>query len=427
MCQQHHDSQSTASKPAAAAAASDDPFPWSEGVFDAHCHPTDTMSSLDDIPKMKAAALTVMSTRSQDQSLVADAAASTLGLPSKHKLTSDTDGARIVPCFGWHPWFSHQLFDDSGPRERWTYQLPSSDDEQQKQAAKLAHYAAVLQPSPGPDDKAFLDSLPEPRPLSSFISDTRARLEQHPLGLVGEVGLDKAFRLPEPFDESSARDNSLTPGTRDGRLLSPHHVRMPHQIAILNAQLALAAELGRAVSVHGVQAHGILHDTLAATWKGHEKEVLSRRERRRIAPGAEDFSSSEDEDDPDGYRRPKRLPCGRRRVTSAPFAPRICLHSFSGADQMMKQYLNPAIPVRIFFSFSQAINLSEKNGEEKFAALMKACPDDRILVESDLHIAGAQMDDALEAMYRKVCEVKGWDLEEGVRLIRRNYEEFIFG
>ncbi|KAH6672755.1 Cut9-interacting protein scn1 [Plectosphaerella plurivora] len=425
MCQQHHDNQDTASRPDVP--TYNDPFPWSEGVFDAHCHPTDTLSSLTDIPNMKASVLTIMSTRSQDQALVAHAAASPLGLSSRDKLLSQAKGASIVPCFGWHPWFSHQLYDDSGPRDEWTYQPPVTDNDEQRQAAKLAHYAAVLQPSPGPDDKAFLDSLPEPRPLSSFINDTRARLEEHPLALVGEVGLDKAFRLPEAFDESSARDSTLTPGTRDGRLLSPHHVKMQHQIVILKAQLALAAELGRAASVHGVQAHGILYDTLVSTWKGHEKEVLSRRERRRIAPGAEDFSSSEEEDDGNGYSRPKRLPCGRRRVAPAPFAPRICLHSFSGADQMMKQYLNPAIPARIYFSFSQAINLSEKNGTEKFAALMKACPDDRILVESDLHIAGAQMDDALEAMYREVCRIKGWELEEGVRLIRRNYEEFLFG
>lgn len=428
MCQLPHDIQDEPpSNPDGV--AYDDPFPWSAGVFDAHCHPTDTMSSLDSISRMRAAVLTVMSTRSQDQSLVADAAASPLGLSSRDNLLpQEGGGARVVPSFGWHPWFSHQLFDDTGPRSQWTYQPPAGDSsEEDIKAAKLAHYAAVLQPSPGPDDTAFLDSLPEPRALSSFITETRARLADHPLALVGEVGLDKAFRLPEPFTESSARDDSLTPGTRDGRLLSPHHVRMPHQIAVLNAQLALAADLGRAVSVHGVQAHGVLHDTLAATWRGHEKEVLSRRERRRIAPGAEDFSSSEDEDDDDGRRVPKRLPCGRRKVRPAPFAPRLCLHSYSGADQMLRQYLHPAIPARVFFSFSHAINLSEKNGAEKFAAIMRACPDDRILVESDLHLAGQQMDDALEAMYRKVCEVKGWELEEGVRRIMRNFEEFIFG
>lgn len=414
-------------------APSGPPFPWSAGVYDAHCHPTDTVASLDSIPHMKAAALTVMSTRSQDQALVAEAA-SEGGLPSRSALKSldDKDRRRIIPSFGWHPWFSHQLYDDSLPQDEQTYQPPR--DECDKQASKLAHYAAVLQPSPKKEDQAFLDSLPDPKPLSLFIDVTRVRLEKHPLALVGEIGVDKVFRLPQAFDEKteSARDESLTPGGRDGRLLSPQHVQMSHQVAVLTAQLRLAGELGRAVSVHGVQAHGVLHDALVATWKGHEKEVLSRRERRRIAPGAEDFSSSSDDSDSesDEASRPARRKwhaSGRRNVPARPFPPRVCLHSFSGPDQMMKQYLHPAIPAKIFFSFSEAINLSEKNGADKFAAQMKVCPDDRILVESDLHVAGEQMDRALEVMYRKICEVKGWELEEGVRRIGRNYEEFIFG
>ncbi|KAK4238077.1 Cut9-interacting protein scn1 [Achaetomium macrosporum] len=400
-------------------------FPWHISVCDAHCHPTDTMSSIASIGSMRARALTIMATRSQDQDLVSSVAAKS-GIRDRAVLQGEpvvqNTSNRVVPAFGWHPWFSYQLYDDTDGTDgggNATYDPSGATAEQ-----KAKHYGAVLSPTP---DEKFIASLPDPKPLSSFISETRQRVLDAGTALIGEVGLDKAFRLPWPWNaaEQSERDGTLTPGGREGRSLSPHHVKMAHQVQVLKAQLRLAGELGVAVSIHGVQAHGVLFDALASLWKGYEKEVVSRRKQKLVAKGAEDFSSSDEDDEYGGTDETIRPT--EKRYKPKPFPPRVCLHSFSGSPQMVSQYLNPAIPLKVFFSFSTVINLSTAGGESKFPDVIGACPDDRLLVESDLHCAGEDMDRVLEDMYRKVCDIKGWSLEEGVERIRKNYEDFIFG
>ncbi|KAI1258870.1 Metallo-dependent hydrolase [Xylariaceae sp. FL1019] len=430
MCQQQTCGETDASQPQASGTqdhgsdVSLEPFPWDAGVFDAHCHPTDTMASIETISSMKARALTVMSTRSQDQELVYDVAsrhcfqdAETLCSPS----ATSTDQTSIIPSFGWHPWFSYQLYDDTGSN-------PKYDGTRE---SKIAHYDRILAPAPSKKDASFTTGLPDPKPLSVFLEETRSRLEKYPFALIGEIGIDKAFRLPMAWTSTheAQRDEGLTPGGREGRLLSPHRVQTAHQAAVLGAQLKLAGQMGRAVSVHGVQAHGLVYDTIAASWKGHEKEVLSRRQKRRIAPGAEDFASDSESDSDDEWT--KELPI-RKPLASAKdagtqeFPPRVCLHSYSGYVEQLKMYIHPSVPAKVYFSFSVAINWAHGGGEKTEEAI-QAIPDDRILVESDLHIAGEDMDQLLEDVCRRICRIKGWGLREGVERLGRNWRQFVFG
>lgn len=377
-------------------------IPWHLGVFDAHCHPTDTMSSISSIPGMKARALTIMATRAEDQRLVQEVA-SELGVRSK--ISEEwIDGSKVVPSFGWHPWFSHQLFDDAA------YAGKKTLDEE----AKSRHYQSVLTPSP--EDKEFLLALPDPRPLSTFIQETRDKLHQNSLALVGEIGLDRSFRLPDAWipEHHDQRDGTLTPGGREGRRLSPFRVDMDHQRKILKAQLHLAGELGRPVSMHGVQAHGVIFDTIEETWRGHERKVLSKRQKKRQEGPGDTFTKNGDEN-------------GEQTANgSKPFPPRICLHSYSGPVEPVKQYLHPTVPAEVFFSFSAVINFSN-SGHSKAEDVIKALPDDRILVESDIHMAGEEMDRLLADIIRKVCCIKGWDLVQGVQQLRSNYLHFAFG
>ena len=324
----------------------------------------------------------------------------------------------MLPCFGWHPWFSYQLYDDTVPS-------PTYDG---TQLGKTAHYDAILAPSPSSKDPSFSASLPEPMPLSKFLNETRVRLERHPVALVGEIGLDKAFRLPNSWPASGdlQRDEGLTPGGREGRQLSPFRVHMAHQAAILRAQLKLAGEMGRAVSVHGVQAHGSLYETIAACWKGHEKTVVSRRQRKLVAEGAEDFSSASEDDGEaadDGGDPEKERPRARK---PKPYPPRICLHSFSGAVAELRRYVHPTVPAKVYFSFSMAVNWPAGGGSDKADEAVRAAPADRILVESDLHEAGEAMDRCLEQACRRICELRGWGLREGVERLAKNWQEFVF-
>ncbi|KAI4148875.1 MAG: hypothetical protein L6R39_002664 [Caloplaca ligustica] len=382
-------------------------FPWHLGLYDAHCHPTDTIASQDDIPKMKARVLTIMATRGEDQDIVRQFAKK-YGVRREtiRSLSCEGDNGcptQLVPAFGWHPWFSHQIFDDSNPS------CPGSEIDD-----TARHYKAVLTPSPDDD---FISSLPKPRPLSGLLDQLRESLQSFPYSLVGEVGIDRSFRLPYHWtaDDETKRNESLTPGGREGRRLTPYRVQIDHQCKILKAQLNLAGELGRPVSVHGVAAHGIVFETLKETWQGHERQVLSKRERKRrtSAANARANPATSDEKERDKASGPQ------------PYPPRICLHSYSGPADQLKQYLDPSIPATIYFSFSRLINFS--NRSEKAKEVVKAVPNDRILIESDRHSAGDEMDRLLEDITRLVCEIKGWSLAEGMKLLANNYRNFLLG
>jgi Tat protein secretion system quality control protein TatD with DNase activity len=374
----------------------DNDVPWQKGIFDAHCHPTDTMISIDDISNMKAKVLTVMATRKEDQDLVGEVATRfPLREQDEYHRSPST---HVVPAFGWHPWFSYQLFDDRLAQEKPDVNI---------------HYKRVL--TPDVEDGTFLRALPEPISLRVFLAEMEARLRKHPFALVGEVGLDRSFRLPQIWlpHEIASRDHSVTPGSREGRTLSPYRVRLSHQKVILEAQLRLAAKLQRPVSIHSVQAHGAVHEILQNLWYGHEK--TSGRQRKRRSSAADAHAAEESEN---GYRGSSPSPL--------PFPPRICMHSYSGPADFLREFLKNTVPIDVYFSFSEAINFSNPS-TEKVTEVVKSIPDSKILIESDLHLAGPDMDDRLGSIFQRICGIRKWSFEEGVQILGRNWRCFVFG
>jgi Tat protein secretion system quality control protein TatD with DNase activity len=188
---------------------------------------------------------------------------------------------------------------------------------------------------------------------------------------------------------------------------------MAHQRKVLEMQLRLAGEMQRPVSVHGVQAHGLLFDTFRSLWQGHERKVLSNKDKKKLGmhrPGVTDESEEQ-----------------RTETRGAkPFPPRICLHSYSGSREAVQQYFQPSVPSEVFVSFSTVVNFPTA-ATAKAEEVIRWLPEDKILIESDIHTAGERMDGLLEGVARKVCRVRGWSLEEGVKQLGQNWRQFVLG
>ncbi|KKY23457.1 putative cut9 interacting protein [Phaeomoniella chlamydospora] len=354
---------------------------------------------------MKARALTLMSTRSQDQDLVVEAVSKLRPYSGPEE---KDQSHKIMPCFGWHPWFSYQLYDDT-------------EDDSKSPPSPIEHYESVLQPKC--TDQAFIDTLPNPRSLRRFLQETESRLLSHPHSLIGEVGLDRSFRLPIAWTESEKqqRNEAYTEGSREGRPLSPYHVHLSHQKSILKAQLRLAGKHGRSVSIHSVQGHGAVFEVLQELWKGHERHVPTKRERKRQKADPGSHHTADNSLQPSQTNTSYPPP-------PLPYPPRICLHSYSGPLDPLHQFLNPTVPAQIYFSFSRVINYPDpQKPNPKVEAVLKDLPENRILVESDYHSAGPETDELLEWIVRKVCEIREWDTKKGVEILARNWKEFVFG
>jgi Tat protein secretion system quality control protein TatD with DNase activity len=170
---------------------------------------------------------------------------------------------RVVPGFGYHPWWVHGISLDAPagtvPDHAAHYRalfLPSSSSPSQPPSAEIETAFAHLLPT-----------LPQPIPLADVLADVRARLIEFPTAMLGEVGIDRAARIPFAGTDVSEGGNDDDNGGH--RTLSPFSTPSTHQLTILEAQLALAVELRRNVSLHSVKSPAqtrTLFDNMAAKY-----------------------------------------------------------------------------------------------------------------------------------------------------------------
>ena len=83
----------------------------------------------------------------------------------------------------------------------------------------------------------MLPHLPDPVRLDDLLRSLRQRFEDYPDAMLGEVGLDRSARIPIDYHAVQ-------------RKLSPFTIPFDHQLAILEAQMSIAVEMRRNISLH---------------------------------------------------------------------------------------------------------------------------------------------------------------------------------
>ena len=267
----------------------------------------------------------------------------------------------ILPALGVHPWYLAGL-------ETIDTNMSSSD--------------VVTSPS---DD--WFDRLEE-------------LLLEHPQAVVGEIGLCKMAKWVRQHPGGKAE-------------------AMEIQRNVFEKQLRLAARLGRPVSVHVVNQHGIFVSVI--------RSILE-----------EPSTSKENNDDYDGQWR-SGLP------------PVIGMHSFTGTAHHVEELLMLEKQIRqkerknfggtavvdddttgsklFYFGFSHAVNYTMNSSEKsrrKGRDAVRAVPVDRIMVESDVH----NMEDVLGGTIGAISYLawaRDTSISEMARLTAKNGEAFLCG
>ncbi|CEI93426.1 hypothetical protein RMCBS344292_07659 [Rhizopus microsporus] len=236
------------------------------------------------------------------------------------------------------------------------------------------HYKSVLTCPHEDELEQMIHDLKDPFPYEVWYQNLRQRLLDHPNAIVGEIGLDRAAKL-------------LPGGAIEWHGVKPTNVQcsIEHQLRIFEIQSNLARELDRGISAHCVQGQGHLYNYL--------KEQSGQYSNRKL----------------------KKL--------NKPFSPlRLCLHSYGGSPATIHQFMQ-LNGFKIYISFSAVIN-ARLLPTEKFIELIKAVPEDRLLIESDLN-SPKGLDTCMIEITKIIAQTRQWSVQKVVQVTQKNWQEFV--
>ncbi|VUG16770.1 DEBR0S1_25202g1_1 [Brettanomyces bruxellensis] len=311
-----------------------------EYLFDAHCHlsPGVTHTKYNNLKLQlsrkvdfergfniqKRYCLNMMSTNFIDYSLIHD--------------LSENFPWFVNPNYGVHPWFSHLFTFENFDQE---------DGYLTTMEIKRKHYSSIFQPSKEISDELLM-ALPVPIYFPEFIKRIEQLLLENPKSGIGEIGIDKVFRVPqcgylgvkecqEWIDNPKLKSKVFECTDR-----SPFRTSMEHQVKILRQFLLLAKKLHRHISLHCVGNDGKLFNIL--------KEIFGG---------------------------------GNGKTYSSEW---IDLHSYSGSIEQIRVYTK-SFP-NIKFSISKVLNLERYKERLRKAFELHYVGVQNILLESDLGLDG---------------------------------------
>jgi len=263
----------------------------------------------------------------------------------EHLLSVLGDVSVVVPYYGVHPWYSHLYSVED---------VMAGADGKSEMEIKRHHYSKIMSPAPTVE---FLRVLPVPINIHKQLDRYRDLISRfNPKFGIGEIGLDKLFRVPNNgFYGNKEVSNDTT------TKLSPYRVSIDHQMDIFKVQLQFAHELNKQVSIHCVKAHGALYET----------------------------------------------------VPQYPGISAVILHSFSGSIDQARLWINK-FQGRLYFSFSNWINGTDAKAGF-LASVVSQLKDEQILIETDLLVDQLMLTDPLAywehllQIWSKVARAKNWD------------------
>ncbi|CAK7902036.1 uncharacterized deoxyribonuclease YMR262W [[Candida] anglica] len=267
----------------------------------------------------------------------------------------------VVPFYGIHPWYVHLFYVGDGDEDEYIEM-----DHPNANSFKFAHYHKVLHPAPSDE---LLEVLPHPINLevhNKKIQVLAINNNESQFVGIGEIGLDKPFRIPS----NGYFGNQTVNIAESGPKLSNCRVTITHQRLVLESQLEIAQSLQLAVSLHCVKAHGALYDTVSK------------------------------------YNIPS-----------------IILHSFSGSSDQAKIWCKN-FANKVFFSLSNWINGTESK-LQMFSELLHVLGDMNILIETDLSIDSMDKDEYLghlQGIFHKISNERGWTEQETEKILQDNWE-----